>query len=40
MIVLEWGFNYELHFRNNGNNERIQQIKSGSLTPVLFQICE
>ena len=25
MNVLEWGFNYELHFQNNGNNERIQQ---------------
>jgi hypothetical protein len=24
MNVLEWGFNYELHFQNNGNNERIQ----------------
>ena len=27
MNVLEWGFNYELHFQNNGNNERIQQQK-------------
>jgi hypothetical protein len=25
MNVLEWGFNYELYFQNNGNNERIQQ---------------
>lgn len=25
MNALEWGFNYELHFQNNGNNERIQQ---------------
>lgn len=25
MNVSEWGFNYELHFQNNGNNERIQQ---------------
>lgn len=25
MNVLEWGFNYELHFQNNVNNERIQQ---------------
>ena len=24
MNVSEWGFNYELHFQNNGNNERIQ----------------
>jgi hypothetical protein len=27
MNVSEWGFNYELHFQNNGNNERIQQQK-------------
>ena len=27
MNVSEWGFNYELHFQNNGNNERIQQKK-------------
>ena len=25
MNVSELGFNYELHFQNNGNNERIQQ---------------
>lgn len=25
MNVSEWGFNYELYFQNNGNNERIQQ---------------